>query len=82
MGEFYAKKAEEFYNDNDPFEALKYADMALKSDPKNVDALSVKGAVFFDRKDYNQALMLFKQASEIDPNNEGIQEWIEYIESQ
>lgn len=82
MGEFYAKKAEEFYNDNDPFEALKYADMALKSDSKNVAALNLKGAIYFDRKNTDQALKFFNEVIAIDPGNEGAQEWIEYIESE
>jgi hypothetical protein len=82
MAEFYAKKAEEYYNDNDPFEALKYTDMALQNDPKNLDAYSIKGAIYFDRNDFEKALSFFKKANEIDPNNESIKEWIEYIESQ
>lgn len=82
MSEFYATKAEEFYNDDVPIDALKYADMALQSDSNNVDALSVKGAILFDRNKHKQALKLFKEANAIDPDNEGIQEWIDYIESQ
>lgn len=52
--------------------ALKACDQVLAKDPKNVNALSKKADILFNKQDYRKALSLYNQALKIDSKNRAV----------
>lgn len=79
IAKLYSDKAVEAYSSGETEVALKYAEDALKYNKNSVDAISVIGAIYYERGNYKKALELFNKAKSIKPEDEDIQAWIDQI---
>ncbi|MBL8821477.1 MAG: protein kinase [Planctomycetia bacterium] len=60
---------EEAQQRNDKPGVLRYASELLLNDPKNEDALLIRGQYRFERKEWDKALIDFNQCLEVNPKN-------------
>jgi tetratricopeptide (TPR) repeat protein len=78
----WAHLALSYKTDRGTDEALSDCDQAIRLNPDNIEAISLRGSVYFKRKDYDLATKDFSLAIKLDPKNAGAfnQRGILYLE--
>uniref|UniRef100_A0A914DC10 peptidylprolyl isomerase n=1 Tax=Acrobeloides nanus TaxID=290746 RepID=A0A914DC10_9BILA len=61
---------------NETAECIKQCDKVLEKKPQHVKALYRKGQALHQRKDYNEAIDVFKKVLEIEPTNKAAEQQI------
>jgi len=67
--EAFLEKAKEQLQKGNAKEAVQYLNQAIDKDPANAKAFNMRGAAYFELKDYANALLDYEQAIKIDPKD-------------
>lgn len=78
----YLEKAQEHMLNGDYNAALRQVDLVLTVQPDNVQALTMKGSIYYAMGNYQLANQTWEQVLVLDPSNQEVRDFQDYLKAQ